>query len=216
MFKKIIIAEDHDTNHPGIEEIVKEYSPVIEKVKYCDDALPKLLASLKNDTPFEVLITDLRFDEDHTRKRTITCGEDLVVAARELIPELKVIVHSVEKGVARVHNLYEKYHINAFVEKGRQASKHIRKALEMVARGHSYCSPQMEQLLRSSKEIEELNEKDVELLDLLIKGLKQKDIAEHFNCSVSNIEKRLNRLKIIFNANTSIQLISIAKDWGVV
>ena len=36
MFKKIIIAEDHDTNHSGIVKALKHSNPIVETVKYCD------------------------------------------------------------------------------------------------------------------------------------------------------------------------------------
>ncbi|WP_299762415.1 LuxR C-terminal-related transcriptional regulator [uncultured Dokdonia sp.] len=215
MFTKIIIAEDHDTNHFGIEDALKMYNPIIEKVKYCDDALLKIRVSADKGYPYDLLITDLNFEEDH-RERTIVKGEGLILEAKELLPNLKVIVYSVEKRIARIQKLYENYHIDAFVEKGRDASLHIRKAIETIIQGHSYCTPKTSQLLRSTDEINELEEKDILLLELLSKGVKQKYIAQQLNCSISSVEKQLNKLKVLFNASNPVHLISIAKDWGVI
>lgn len=215
MFKKIIITEDHDTNHTGIEEALQIDKPIIHTVKYCDDALNRIRASVHSNTPYDLLITDLNFEADH-RARTIVKGEGLILEARALLPALKVMVYSVEKRVARIQKLYDNYHIDAFVEKGRNASLHIKKALEAIAQGQSYCSPKTSQLLRNTDTINELDEKDTLLLDLLSKGVKQKIIAEHLHCSISSVEKRLNKLKVIFNASNPVHLVSLAKDWGVI
>ena len=217
MFKKVLIAEDQDTMHLGVEDALKVFNPILEMSKYCDDALLKIRASQKDNTPFDVLITDLHFEEDH-RERAITTGEDLIIAARNITPNLKIIVFSVEKSIGRIKRLYDNYHINAFVEKGRDATFHIKKALETVYNQGSYCTPNMSQLLRGANDISELEEKDILLLDMLSRGCKQKHIADSFipPCSVSSIEKRLNKLKTLFNANSPIQLIAIAKDKGVI
>ena len=113
-------------------------------------------------------------------------------------------------------NLHKNYQIDAFVEKGRQASLHIKRALDAVAENRFYCTPRMEQLLRSTTEINELEKKDIELLNLLSMGTKQRDIANHFNCSRSTVEKQLSKLKLIFNANNPVHMVSIAKDWGII
>lgn len=216
MFKKIIIAEDHDTNHSGIVKAFKHSNPIIETVKYCDDALPKLKASVQMNEPFEVLITDLQFNEDGYRDRELTSGEDLIVAAREIIPDIKIIVFSVEKGVARILNLRENLQIDAFVEKVRHATEHIKRALNAVSNDSFYCTPVMKQLLGSAKEIIELEKKDIEILKLLSLGNKQREIAAHLNCSKSTVEKQLNKLKLFFDANNPVHMISIAKDWGII
>ena len=168
MYKRVLIAEDQDAAHHGIAYIVERIVPEVDKVKYCDDALLKIRASINTNTPYDVLITDLNFDEAH-RERTVTIGEDLIAAARQLIPALKVVVYSVEKGVARVQKLYENYHINAFIEKGRDTTLHIKKALEAIEQGQTYCTPTMNQLLRSSSEINELEEKDIKLAQPIVK-----------------------------------------------
>lgn len=65
-------------------------------VNYCDDPLSRIKMSLQENNPFELLITDLSFDEDH-REQNIKNGQQLISAAKELQPNLKVIVFSVKK-----------------------------------------------------------------------------------------------------------------------
>ncbi len=217
MFEKIIIAEDQDTTHRGVESILKEVAPIVRKAKYCDDAFLKVKASLQENNPFEVLITDLQFDEDH-RDRDITSGEELIAAVKEIIPEIKVVVFSVEKGIGRLKKLFDEYGIDAFVAKGRDESLHIKKALETVYNHDSYCTPKIKQLLRNVDDIDEIGEHDIKILDFLSKGMSQRQISETLipACSLSSVEKNISRLKLLLNAKNPVQLISLAKDRGII
>lgn len=217
MFKKIITAEDQDTTHRGVESILKEVVPLVQKTKYCDDAFIKIKASLQENTPFEALITDLQFEEDH-RDRDITSGEELIAAVKKIIPEMKIIVFSVEKGIGRIKKLFDEYGIHAFVAKGRDESLHIKKALEAVYAKKSYCTPKIKQLLRSVDDIDEIGEEDIKILDYLSNGLSQKQISETLipACSLSSVEKNIGRLKVLLNAKNPVQLISLAKDRGII
>lgn len=217
MFKKVLIAEDQDTTHRGVESILKEIVATVQKTKYCDDALIKIKASVQENDPFELLITDLQFDEDH-RDRDITIGEDLIVQAKKAIPNLKIIVFSVEKGIGRIKKLFEEYGINAFVAKGRDESLHIKKALKAVNAQKSYCTPRIKQLLRSVDDIDEIDKNDIKILNFLSRGLSQKQISETLipPCSLSRVEKNIGRLKVLLDAKNPVQLISLAKDRGII
>jgi len=217
MFKKVLIAEDQDTTHRGVESILKEQVRTVQKTKYCDDALIKIKASLQENKPFELLITDLQFDEDH-RDREITIGEDLIIKAKQLLPDLKIIVFSVEKGIGRIKKLFEEYGIQAFVAKGRDDSLHIKRALKAVYEEKSYCTPRIKQLLRSVDQIDEIDQNDIKILNFLSMGLSQKQISETLMppCSLSRVEKNIGRLKVLLNAKNPVQLISLAKDRGII
>ncbi len=222
MFKKVLIAEDQNSIHKGLENTLKniEIKEVVT-VQYCDDALLKIKASLKAESPFDLLITDLSFKEDH-RDRTLRSGEELITTVRMIQPELKVIVFSVEHRIGKIKNLLEIFKVDAYVEKGREESKEIVKAIHNVLEGRSYHSHSLTQLLRNADDISQTDKYDELLLQLLAKGLKRDQIALYFKekdfpaGSLSSIEKRLNKLKVLFDANTSEQLVAIAIDRGLI
>ena len=217
MFRKVLIAEDQDTTHRGVESILKEIITDVSKTKYCDDALIKVKASVQENNPFELLITDLQFEEDH-RDRSISIGEDLITEVKKLIPNIKIIVFSVEKGIGRIKRLFDDHNIDAFVAKGRDESLHIRRAIHEVYDGKSYCTPKIKQLLRYVDDIDEINDSDIRILDFLSRGLSQKQISETLipPCSLSSVEKNISRLKVLLNAKNPVQLISLAKDRGII
>ncbi len=222
MFQKILIAEDQITIPDGLKKPLNDLS--IDNIKtsqYCDDALLKIKAALRSRKPFDLLITDLSFKEDH-RSRDLTSGEELIKAVKEIQPDLKIIVFSVEHRVGKIKKLLEAYHVNGYVEKGRNEYKMIIEAIETVLKGEIYCSQNIKLLLRNEEEISQTDQYDELLLQLLAKGLKRDQIAVHFKekdlpaRSLSSIEKRINKLKILFDAQTSEQLVAIAIYRGLI
>ncbi|WP_303318581.1 response regulator [Flavivirga abyssicola] len=222
MFQKVLIAEDQNSIHKGLENTLKELNiKEIVTVQYCDDALLKIKASLKAESPFDLLITDLSFKEDY-RDRTLTSGETLIKAVKDIQPKLKVVVFSVEHRIGKIKSLIEVSKINAYVEKGREESKEIVKAIHAILEDGIYYSHNLAQLLRSADDISQTDKYDELLLQLLAKGLKRDQIALYFEekdfpaRSLSSIEKRINKLKVLFDANTSEQLVAIAIDRGLI
>jgi len=222
MFQKILIAEDQHTIHKGLESTLHEMNiPEVHSVQYCDEALLKIRAALKSNEPYGILITDLSFKEGH-RIDIIASGEALIESVRKEQPDLKVMVFSVEHRIGKIKNLIDSYQIDAYVEKGRDESLHIKKALKAISEGNHYYSHGIQQLLRNTNDIKETDEYDQLILQLLAKGMKREQIATYFderqlpNKSLRSIEKRLTNLKILFNAQTSEQLIAIAIDRGLI
>ncbi len=222
MFQNVLIAEDQHTIHKGLEATLKSlHVSEVDSVQYCDDALLKVQAAIKNGTPYEILITDLSFKEDH-RQRKLVSGEDLIRTVRVVQPNLKIIVFSVEHRIGKIKNLIDVYGIDAYVEKGRDESREIKKALNALLDGQLYFSKGIDQLLRSANDLRETDQFDQLILQLLAKGLKREQIADYFeernlpNKSLRSIEKRLTNLKLLFNAQTSEQLIAIAIDRGMI
>lgn len=222
MFQKVLIAEDQHTIHKGLEATLKELDVTdVQSVQYCDDALLKIKAALQSQNPFELLITDLSFKEDH-REKKLCSGEELIEAVKKVQPTIRIIVFSVEHRIGKIKNLIDMYQIDGYVEKGRDESREITKAVISVLDGKQYYSSGIEQLLRNANDITETDKYDQLILQLLAKGLKRDQIADYFkerdlpNKSLRSIEKRLTNLKILFNAQTSEQLIAIAIDRGMI
>ncbi len=222
MFQKVLIAEDQHTIHKGLEVTLKELDvQEVDMVQYCDDALLKIQCAIQANQPYDVLITDLSFKEDH-RPKKLASGEDLIRVLHEIQPNLKIIVFSVEHRIGKIKNLIDSYDINAYVEKGRDESREIKKALEAILEGDHYFSDGVQQLLRNANDIRETDQYDQLILQLLAKGLKREQIADYFeerdlpNKSLRSIEKRLTNLKLLFNAQTSEQLIAISIDRGLI
>lgn len=222
MFKKIIAAEDFDSINIAIDQVLNELEVQENiQVKYCDDAILKIKKAKQDGQPFDLLITDLSFAEDH-RSGTLKSGEALIEAVKRCQPDLKIIVLSIEDRPYKIKNLFHDYEINGYVVKGRNSIPELKKAIHIIAQGgDKFLSQEVSHVLRDNS-IQEIEPYDRQLLKEIAKGLTQKEIALHFQktgvtpSSESSIEKRINRLKICLKANNNVNLIAIAKDLGLV
>lgn len=222
MFKKVLIAEDHGITGSGIQRSLGNLSiPEIVVSHYCDDALLKLKGAKLQNEPFELLITDLSFKEDY-KKQELRSGEDLIIAAKKIQPDLKFLVYSVEHRIGKIKSLFEVLNIHGFVGKERKDFNEIERAVKAISEGHNYTSAELNQSLRNSDNLLELDDYDIMLLKLLTKGMRQEEVAGYFQekkypaSSLRSIQDRLGRLKTIFGAKTPIQLVAQALDRGFI
>jgi DNA-binding NarL/FixJ family response regulator len=222
MFKKVLVAEDLGSTNYGIANILKEKLdiPDVQQALYCDDAFIKICKANKDNIPFEILITDLSFTKDY-REQNIKKGEELIMKTREVIPNIKVLVFSIENRPSKIKSLFKNYDVNGYICKGRDSLKELEQAMLQIHSGINYLSKDLERTLKSST-IFELKEFDTILLQRLSDGLSQEQISLQFKdegispSSISSIEKRLNSIKLEFRAGNTIQLISIVKDLGLI
>ena len=221
MFNKILISDDLDSINHGVFAVAKNLGILdVVQVQYCDDAYLKLKKSFIDQSPFNLLITDLSFKSDH-REQRFPNGDSLIKELKQEFPNLKVIVYSVEDRLQRVRTLVQKYKVDAFVCKGRHGLTELSHAIKEVSNNETYLSPQIEQAL-SDKSNLEIKDYDINLILQLSKGMSQDEISHHFKqksispSSLSSIEKRLNTLRIQFKANNAIHLVAITKDLGLI
>ncbi len=221
MFKKILVVEDLDSIGFGIAQMLMQsaHNYTVEQALYCDDAYLKFQKAKQNKDPFDLLITDLSFKNDH-RANKINSGDDLVQVLRSKQPNLKTVVYSVEDRPSRVKRLFNEKAIDAYVVKGRHGLKYLEEAITNLRQNKTYVSPDIANLM-DKKDVFEIDEYDLKLMGHLSNGLTQEQIANLFRnknispSSVSSIEKRLNKLKVELRAKNTIQLIATVKDLGL-
>jgi len=222
MFNKVLVAEDLDSISITVGQVLEELSvSEIHHAKYCDDAFLKIKKALKDNLPYDLLISDLSFKTDH-RETQLNSGDELIAAVKKLQPNIKTIVFSIEDKSFRIKSLFNDLGINAFVSKGRNSIPELKKAIQGVVNNDSkILSQELSHALRD-KSLIEIEAYDISLLNSLSKGLILDEIALDFKNSgiipngSSSIEKRINKLKIFFKANNNVHLIAIAKDLGLV
>lgn len=219
MFTKVLIAEDYESSNISVQRALDDLNiPNPKYVSYCDDAINWIKKGIEENNPFELMITDLSFEEDH-RQQKIKTGQQLIDAARTLLPDLKIIIFSVNKKMSIIDNLFQKQLINGYVRKGREDVKDLKKALKTVYNNEKYLTYDM---LGKEKNAFEFSEYDILIISLLADGIFLKDIPKHLKdkdykrSSMSAVEKRLKDIKVSLNINTTEQLIAFSKDFGII
>lgn len=221
MFKKILISEDHESISISVQKTLEElHIPTVDYVYYCDDALAKVQKSIRDEEPYDLLITDLYYEEDH-HEQHIKDGKQLVDEVRKLQPELKVIVFSAEHKSGIIDSLFTESYINGYVRKARNDSKDLKKAIASVYVNENYLSLDLKKEVRKLNSYEFTNY-DTTLVSLLSQGVLQKNIPVYLQTnnikpnSLSSVEKRLNSLKEDLEVTSNEQLVAFCKDLGII
>jgi two-component system capsular synthesis response regulator RcsB len=221
MFKRVLIAEDHESVSISVQKSLADLDiPFSEYTYYCDDALMHIKKSLNDDQPFDLLITDLSFEEDH-RPQKITGGMELISAVRQVDPSLKVLVFSAENKAALIDNLFKELGINGFVRKARHDSKELKLAIEAISLNKTYLSSDLKKTVKQ-KNAYEFSDFDITIISLLAQGMLQKDIPSYLQennikpSGLSSVEKRLNLMKEMLNFSKNEQLVAYCKDFGII
>lgn len=220
MFKKILIAEDHEVRNLGLINTLEEmHIQDFEFVSYCDDAFQKLTKAVKDRLPYDLLITDLSFQKDHVNQ-DLNSGQELINKARELQPNLKIVVFSIESKPKIIEELFKKYKIDGFVSKGRNDGKELKNAVRKIYNGEIIIPQEILNSIRNYAF--DFTDYDITLLDFLAKGWKQNEIENYFKenniqpDSKSSIEKRLSELRENLRAKNNIEMIVMCKDIGII
>ncbi|MDT0641630.1 DNA-binding response regulator [Zunongwangia sp. F363] len=211
MFKKVLIAEDIDAVNTALKKFLLSLgAQEVVYASYCDEAYLKCKKAYQEQSPYELVISDLSFRQDH-REEKIRSGEELSLILKKEMPELKIIIHSIEDHPGKVKKIIP--YVDGYVCKGRKGMNHLEQAIQQVYGGKSYLSPDIEQTLHH-KNVKELSDYDLSILKLLCDGYIQEEISMKFKAqgitpfSKSSIEKKLKDLREEFEAKTNPQLIS--------
>ncbi|WP_223598092.1 response regulator [Chryseobacterium sp. GVT01B] len=221
MFKKILIAEDHESSSISVQKTLEDLTiSTTDYVYYCDDALAKIQKSIRENDLYDLLITDLSFEEDHNIQN-LKDGKELIKTIKELQPSLKVIVFSAEHRSGIIDSLFNEYGINGFVRKARNDSKELKKAIASTYVDENYLSLDLKQEVKKLNNYEFSNY-DITLVSLLSQGVLQKNIPVYLQNndikpnSLSSVEKKLNSMKEDLQITSNEQLVAFCKDLGII
>jgi two-component system, NarL family, captular synthesis response regulator RcsB len=192
----------------------------VNYVYYCDDALERLQKAKEDGLSYDLLITDLYFEADH-RVQKIKDGTELIVAARHLQPDLKILVFSAENKATVIEMLYERHEIDGFVRKARNDAKELKTAITSIFQHQRYLPRHLLQLVKQ-KHAHEFTDYDIIVISLLAGGTRQKDIPAFLQqndirpSGLSSVEKRLNHIKEVLEFSKNEQLVAYCKDMGII
>lgn len=221
MFDKVLVAEDYEIANQGIVKVLNDGVGIhnIHEAQYCDDAYLKFRKAHLDGDPFELLITDLSFKEDH-KKQTRTSGIELIEDIRAIQPDIKVIVYSQESRPDKVNLLFEKLMINGYVCKGQHAVRELIDCVTGVYQGKKVLPLLLKDHLDTNTVIN-LDDFDMLLLEELSCGFTKKEIVATLKSknitpnSESTIDKRISKLFDDFKAKNTTHLVAIVKDLGL-
>ncbi len=220
MIDKVIIAEDHESANLSVQKTMEEMRiRQIDYAFYCDDALKKIQVAQQLGAPYDLLITDLYFEDDGTFQK-IGGGFDLIRAAREVQPGIMILIFSAEHRPATIDMLFKNFEVDAYVRKARHDAKELKSAIESLQKQQPYYPRALVDLVKQSNSYE-FTEFDVNIIRLLSQGYQQNEIPGYLRqrnikpSSLSMIEKRLKQIKDELSFSKNEQLVLFCKDAGI-
>ncbi len=213
MFKKILIAEDFQDTNKGIVNALESRLQIdfIQEELYCDKAYNRFKVAYKKGQPYDLLITDLTFNEDHVARR-LTSGKELIDAVRSIDKDIKVIVNSMIENPPEINPLFAEQKINGYVCKGRNSLNDLINAIQEAYQNRTFVSPQLN--LNTANSVFEMDKYDLMILKDLADGYTKKEISENLKKqnispnSESTIDKKVSKLFDEFGAKNTHHLIA--------
>lgn len=222
MFQKVLIVEDHESVSISVQKTLTDLGILFDRrnyVYYCDDALNRIKKALAENSPYELLITDLSFEDEIPQD--ICGGIELIRAVKLVQPDIKILVFSIENRMSVAKKLVDELGIDAFVPKARHDAKDMKAAIEAVFRNRIHLSLSLKQVSKSEK-VFDFNDFDKTIICLLSQGTPQKNIPLYLKknnirpSGLSSVEKRLYFIKTELEISNNEQLIAFCKDRKII
>ena len=220
MIDKVIIAEDQEITNLSVLKAMEDLRiREVDHVYYCDDALTKIQHAKQNGSPYDLLITDLYFEDDGTYQK-IAGGFDLIRSVRAVQPAIQILIFSAENRPATIDMLFKTYEIDGFVRKARNDAKELKAAFDTLSSGQPYYPRTLSQFVKQSNTYE-FTDFDINIIQLLSRGYQQNEIPPYLKQhdikpnSLSTIEKRLNQIREELGFSKNEQLVLFCKDAGI-
>lgn len=220
-FENILVVEDQEMANLSLRITLESLQlPRPLHSYHTDHAVTLLRKALSEGDPYDLLITDLYFEDEGTAKQ-LPDGAELIKEAKCLQPGLKVLVFSGENKIGMIRRLYEEMAIDGFVRKGRGDAQNLKDALEQIAQNRRYY-PREYRSLSAQQNQYDFSDYDKAIVRLLNEGYSQQEIADWLEANemlpfgLSSVEKRLKLMRTAMNFNKNQQLIGFCKDLGII
>lgn len=220
MIDKVIIAEDQESANLSVQKTMEELRiKQIDYVFYCDHALNKIQMAKQKGQPYDLLITDLYFEDDGTIQK-IGGGFDLIRSVRKVQPDIMILIFSAEHRPATIDMLFKNYEVDAYVRKARHDAKELKLAFEALSNQQQYYPRALTQLVKQSNTYE-FTEFDINIISLISQGYHQNEIPDYLKqrnikpSSLSIIEKRLKQIRDELDFSKNEQLVLFCKEAGI-
>jgi DNA-binding NarL/FixJ family response regulator len=219
MHKKIhiLLLEDHGFISLGVQIILEQTfkeALIFKTVTDADAALEYL-----QRYPVDILLLDLILKSEY--KTRLDSGDELLREIYLWEDKPKTIVLSKIDSLDMLNYCIEQLEADAYIFKSKTSVDEIIPAINAVLDNEYYYSYRIKKLLKYQFGLLEMDTTDRIILKELSNGLYQKEIVsileeKEMSISVSAVEKRIRKLKLKFEANTTSHLVAIAIRKGII
>jgi len=210
MKPRVVLGDDHALILDGIRTVLQSHYEVAGQARD-GRALVQLVEKVKPD----VVIVDISMP--------LLNGFEAATQIKKSLPGTKVIFLSQHLNPAYLKHAL-KLGASGYVLKA-EATEELQHAVETVLRGKTYVSPAFGQDVianlwnssgKVSKESEELTDRQREILQLVVEGKGNKEIADILHVSIKTVEFHRARLMAKLGVKTVAELTKVALQQGLI
>lgn len=202
---KILLADDHTIVRDGIRHLLMESYPGISIVDAANSA--ELVERAKMEE-FDVIVTDISMPPG-------VSGLEVIQEIKKARPEIPILVLSMHSPAQYALQAI-KSGASGYLTKG-VAAQELVKALDTVASGKKYLSPEVIYLMADFIEhtqrsvlISKLSERETEVFRMLATGMTTTEIARELSLSHNTISTFRGRIFEKMSFHTNVDLIKYA------
>ncbi|WP_299668578.1 response regulator [uncultured Polaribacter sp.] len=219
---RILIADDHQLIIQGILCSLQEVGDFdVVTTNTCDEAF-HLIKMHQNTNPFQILFTDLSFD-NATEATHLDSGEELIKAIRNNEFDIKIGVITGHTETNRVYNIINNLNPNAYLLKNKCDANELRFAIEKMLENDYYYTHEIHQKIMKRNIVQiQMDDVALQILKELpnhpklanLEGVIKK--GDGALLKLRSIETKLATLRVDLNAVNNTDLILKAKELGLI
>lgn len=218
----LLLVDDHPITIDGYISILYKLEKPSFLLDYttafsCQDAYIKIMSAYKNKKQFTVACLDISLPGYEVK--SLYSGIDLAILIRNYFPDCKIILLTMHSETIPVQNAFQKINPEGFVLKNDLTANLFSTVFQSILAGNTFYSITIERV-RNQIVLKELSFDDIDcqILDLISKGIKTKNMTTHLDVSLSCIEKRkaIIKNKLLKNKGNDKQVIIEAKNKGLI
>ena len=194
---KVLIADDHAIVRTGLASLLGTQKDFIVVGEADDGASVVAKANALNP---DIIIMDYRMPEMDGATAT-----EKILSAQ---PDIKILIltsFSEAEGIARALRSGAS---GALLKTDDNES--LIAAIRALAGGKTMMSPEIERILKDNPPEQELTDRQLQILDLIVRGLSNRDIAELLDIREDSVKKHANAIYAKIGAANRTEAVAIA------
>jgi DNA-binding NarL/FixJ family response regulator len=201
---KVMVVDDHPLMRVGITAIINA-RPDMTVVAQAETGEESVLLFQRHQP--DVTLMDLRLPGNMS-------GVEAIAAVRSRYPNARFIVVTTYEGDADIHRALEAG-AQGYVIKGMPYQTLV-EALQKVHAGRRFVPPPVARTLASRMPNSDLSSREMEVLQLLMSGKKNKDIANHLGITEATVKSHVSAILMRLNVSDRTEAVVTALRRGLV
>lgn len=216
----VLVVDDHPITVEGYINalLVSPFGlnlPIFSKAYNCEEAYSLISRSSTAKESFDIAIIDKGLPG--YEEKSILSGDDLTAFIREMMPNCKIIMITAHTEIIIVYEIYKNVRPDGLIIKNDITPEKLQQAVIEVIKGNSYLSITVKNCINEiwKKElmVEDYNR---QILFYLSKGFKIKELEGIICLTTSAIQKRIIRMKKVFEVTDDSGLVKAAIKQGFI